>query len=94
MYEENLPGYTKCYTAHKQRLIGEGQILDCAELERTARVWALAELLFADTNRAARWLAKPQRQLGGKSPLQQLATLNGARQVEHLLLQGFEGFVF
>ncbi|WP_374439247.1 antitoxin Xre/MbcA/ParS toxin-binding domain-containing protein [Pseudomonas panipatensis] len=94
MYEKSLPGYAKCYLAHKQRLVSDGQIIDCAELERTARVWALAELLFADTNKAARWLAKPQQQLGGKSPLQQLATLNGARQVEHLLLQGFEGFVF
>lgn len=94
MYENSLPGYTKCYAAHKQRLVDDGQIIECDELERTARVWALAELLFADTSKAARWLAKPQWQLGGKSPLQQLATLNGALQVEHLLLQGFEGFVF
>lgn len=94
MYAESLPGYAECYAAHKQRLAGERQIIDCVELERTARVWTLAELLFADADKAARWLEKPQRQLGGKCPLRRLATPDGAQQVELLLLQGLEGFVF
>lgn len=94
MYGENLPGYANCYAAHRQRLAGERNIINCAELEREAHIWTLAELLFADADKAARWLAKPQQQLGGQSPLQRLASPEGTQQVEHLLQQGLEGFVF
>ena len=52
---------------------------------RVARVAALAEEILGDTVKAARWLRRPNRTLGGKTPLQTLDTDIGASQVETVL---------
>ena len=52
---------------------------------RVARVAALAEEMLGDKVKAARWLRRPNRTLGGKTPLRALDTDCGIRQVETLL---------
>lgn len=55
-------------------------------LLRASRVFGKAlELFEADTEAARRWLAKPQRALGGAVPLDLLRTELGAREVEDLI---------
>ena len=54
-------------------------------LLRVARVAALAEEILGDKVKAARWLRRPNRILGGKTPLQTLDTDIGASQVETVL---------
>jgi len=52
---------------------------------RVARVLAMAEETFADGDRSARWLRKPNRALAGQVPLQLLASELGGRMVEQAL---------
>ena len=54
-------------------------------LLRVARVAALAEEILGDRAKAARWLRRPNRALGDKTPLQALDTDLGASQVETVL---------
>lgn len=54
---------------------------------RLARITALAEQVFADHAKAARWLRKPKRRFASRTPLEMLATETGARLVEELLYQ-------
>jgi putative toxin-antitoxin system antitoxin component (TIGR02293 family) len=58
---------------------------------RVARIAALAEEVFADEDRAWRWLRAPKRQFQGRTPLQLLATEAGARLVEELLYRIDDG---
>ena len=54
-------------------------------LLRVARVVARAETTFGDGAKAASWLRRPTRALGGEAPLDLLDTDEGAREVETLL---------
>lgn len=54
-------------------------------LVRVGRVAALAEEMLGATDKAARWLRRPNPALGGRAPLQALATDLGATQVETVL---------
>jgi putative toxin-antitoxin system antitoxin component (TIGR02293 family) len=54
-------------------------------LVRLARIAALAEDVLGRRDKAGRWLQKPNRALGGATPLEQLDTELGARQVEQIL---------
>lgn len=54
-------------------------------LFRVARVASLAEEILGDKAKAARWLRRPNRALGGKAPLGALGTDLGASQVETVL---------
>ncbi|HBH02307.1 MAG TPA: hypothetical protein DDZ42_10370 [Candidatus Rokubacteria bacterium] len=54
-------------------------------LLRLGRVAARAEEVLGTADKAARWLGKPNRALGGKVPLAQLDTDIGAHQVEEIL---------
>ncbi len=56
-------------------------------LVRVGRVAALAEDTLGDAAKAARWLHEPNRALGNESPLRQLDTDLGAREVEDTLLR-------
>lgn len=56
-------------------------------LARVARVMALAGEVFEDSDKAARWLRKPNRGLGGHVPLQLLVTGEGATLVQQTLLR-------
>ena len=52
---------------------------------RVARIYALAVETFGDAAKAQHWLAKPLRQLGGRTAMQMLHTDSGAREVEVIL---------
>jgi len=54
-------------------------------LYRLARVLALARHYIGDKDRAARWLRRPNRALGGNAPLELMDTEAGARAVENVL---------
>lgn len=54
-------------------------------LYRLARIVALAKQHIGDGQSAARWLKRPNRALGGKSPLELVDTELGARSVEDVL---------
>jgi putative toxin-antitoxin system antitoxin component (TIGR02293 family) len=54
-------------------------------LYRLARVVALAKHYLGDPDVAIRWMKKPNRALGGKSPLDSIDTELGARAVENVL---------
>lgn len=58
---------------------------------RLARIAALAEHVFAERDRAWRWLRASKRQFEGRSPLQVIGTEAGARLVEELLYRIDEG---
>jgi putative toxin-antitoxin system antitoxin component (TIGR02293 family) len=58
---------------------------------RLARLVALAEQVFSDTERSWRWLRATKRQFQGRTPLQLMATEAGARLVEELLYRIDEG---
>jgi putative toxin-antitoxin system antitoxin component (TIGR02293 family) len=59
---------------------------------RLARIASLAEEVFGDDHKAARWLRKPKARFAGRTPLEMLATEAGARLVEEMLLQLDYGF--
>lgn len=61
----------------------EGDVTDA----RIARLTRLASEVFRREDKAARWLRRPLRELGGISPLEMMETPAGARQVEAILLQ-------
>jgi putative toxin-antitoxin system antitoxin component (TIGR02293 family) len=54
-------------------------------LYRLARIVALADEFLGDHEKAIRWLKRPNRALGGISPVAALDTELGARQVENVL---------
>lgn len=54
---------------------------------RVARISTMAERAFGDSGKAWRWLRKPKRRFGGKTPMEMLATEAGARLVEEMILQ-------
>ncbi len=54
-------------------------------LYRVARVAARASDVLGSTEKAERWLKKPNQALGGEAPLHMLDTDIGARQVEAVL---------
>jgi putative toxin-antitoxin system antitoxin component (TIGR02293 family) len=59
---------------------------------RIARIASLAEEVFGDDAKAARWLRKPKSRFEGRTPFDVLATEAGARLVEEMLLQLDYGF--
>lgn len=59
---------------------------------RMARIASLAEEVFGDEGKAARWLRKPKARFEGRTPLEMLRTEAGARLVEGMLLQLDYGF--
>ena len=62
--------------------------LKCVESDRTlriARLFARAEDVFEDRAKARAWLQRPNRALGGVTPLSLLDTELGAREVETTL---------
>jgi putative toxin-antitoxin system antitoxin component (TIGR02293 family) len=63
-------------------------------LYRTAHITAMAQTVFGDKDKAKRWLSKPKERFTGQAPMTLLATLQGTRQVEEMLLQIAEGYAF
>ena len=56
-------------------------------LMRVARVNAVSLEQFGSAEKAGRWLRKPNRALGGRVPLELLATGEGARVVEETIMR-------
>ncbi|WP_395739931.1 antitoxin Xre/MbcA/ParS toxin-binding domain-containing protein [Prosthecobacter sp.] len=72
-------------TLHRRMAAGR---LDAAESDRVirfARLMGRAVGVMESTENARRWLAAPQRALGGAVPLEYAETEVGAREVEDLL---------
>jgi len=70
------------------RRLSHGSRLTAAESDRTvrvARVYASAVEMIGDEEKAVEWLRTPNRALGGGTPLDQLDTDLGAREVEDVL---------
>jgi len=63
-------------------------------LMRVARVNAVALEQFGSAEKAGRWLRKPNRALGGRIPLELLATGEGARVVEETIMRIAHGLFF
>ena len=70
-----------------QRRRHEGRLAryESDRLYRLARIIALAKQYLGDDETATRWLRRPNRALGGSSPLQLIDTELGARAVENVL---------
>jgi len=60
-------------------------VAESDKLARLARITTIAEETLGDPPRGARWLAKPNRALGGQTPLSLLGTDAGAVVVEQAL---------
>jgi putative toxin-antitoxin system antitoxin component (TIGR02293 family) len=60
-------------------------------LVRVARVVALAENTFGNSQKALLWLRAPDDRIGDRSPLSMLLTESGGRLVENMLWQIDEG---
>ena len=52
---------------------------------RLERIATLADRVFGNPEKAHRWMRKPKHLLGGKTPVDFLASETGARQVEQML---------
>jgi putative toxin-antitoxin system antitoxin component (TIGR02293 family) len=70
-----------------QRRRREGRLAryESDRLYRLARIIALAKQYLGDEHKATRWLRRPNRALGGSTPLQLIDTELGARAVENVL---------
>ena len=74
----------------------KGERLRPDESERLARIGkivALAEQVLGGKDRALKWLHAPKRRLRGKTPVELLATAEGAQVVEEALIAIDEGYV-
>jgi putative toxin-antitoxin system antitoxin component (TIGR02293 family) len=60
-------------------------------LARVARLYELGVKVFADADKARRWMAKPKSRFGERSPLSMMHTELGGRSVEEMLYQIDEG---
>jgi len=78
-----IPGRTLARRRRASRLSPE----ESDRLARIGRIMAMAEEVLGDPARAARWINKPNRALGGIVPLQHLDTDLGAREVETVLIR-------
>lgn len=78
-----VPARTLARRKHEDRFRPE----ESDRLVRLGRIGALAEETLGDAARAASWLRRPNRALENQTPLSQLDTDIGTRQVENLLLR-------
>jgi putative toxin-antitoxin system antitoxin component (TIGR02293 family) len=72
------------------RRIAANAKLTLEESDRTmrlARVFAIAEDTLGATEKAARWMQRPNLALGNATPLELLDTDMGAREVEEVLMR-------
>jgi putative toxin-antitoxin system antitoxin component (TIGR02293 family) len=78
-----LPSRTLARRKKERRL----RAAESDRLLRLSRVAALAEDVLGSREKAAAWLRRPNRALGGHNPLNQLDTDLGAHQLEQILLR-------
>lgn len=75
------------HRAHRHRL----SQTESDRAVRLARITVLAEAIFADPARSWRWLRTQKRAVGGRKPLELLATEAGGRLVEEWLYRIDDG---
>ncbi len=63
------------------------------EPQTRASILALANVTFGDETLAKKWLKRPKQRFGGKTASGILATTDGTKRVEEVLLQAFFGNV-
>ena len=70
-----------------QRRRREGKLAkyESDRIYRLARLIALAKRHIGDDDKARRWLKRPNRSLGGRTPFDLIDTEPGARAVENIL---------
>ena len=88
VYQLIVPRRTLAHRLTKHQLLSTEE---SDKVVRVARITALVEQVFGEGERAWRWIRKPKRQFGGKSPIAMLATEAGARLVEDLLIRIDDG---
>jgi putative toxin-antitoxin system antitoxin component (TIGR02293 family) len=76
-----LPLRTLARRKRERRLLPE----ESDRLYRMARVFARARAVLGDRARAASWLCRPNRALGGEVPVQLLDTDIGVQRVDEIL---------
>lgn len=69
-------------------------VIESDRLFRMAHISAMAQTIFGARDKAKRWLSKPKERFNGQSPMAMIATIQGTRQVEEMLLQIAEGYAF
>jgi len=69
----------------RRRLSGKLARYESDRLYRLARLVTIATEYLGNSERAKRWLRRPNRALGGLEPLSAVDTEAGVRQVENLL---------
>ncbi len=69
----------------RRRRSGRLARFESDRLYRLARIVALAQHSLGDRDRAARWLKRANRALGGVAPISAVDTELGAREVENVL---------
>jgi putative toxin-antitoxin system antitoxin component (TIGR02293 family) len=69
----------------RRRRAGRLARYESDRLYRLARIIALAKHYLGNEETATRWLKRPNRVLGGKSPLELIDTELGARTVENII---------
>ena len=69
----------------RRRRQGKLARFESDRLYRLARIIALAKHYLGDDEKGTRWLRRPNRALGGRTPLELIDTELGARAVENVL---------
>ncbi|MGH9404030.1 MAG: type II RES/Xre toxin-antitoxin system antitoxin [Terriglobia bacterium] len=69
----------------RRRRVGRLARYESDRVYRLARIVALAKHYLGDEEAATRWLKRPNRALGGRTPLALVDTELGARTVENIL---------
>ncbi len=84
IYALVLPRRTLAHRRAKHQLLTREE---SDKVVRLARITSLAEQIFNDEKKAARWLRQSKRRFGSNTALDLLTTEAGARLVEEILYQ-------
>ena len=88
VYQLILPRRTLAHRVAKHQPLSKQE---SDKAVRVARITAMAEQVFGESERAWRWLRKTKRHFEDRSPIEMLATEAGARIVEEMLAQIDDG---
>ncbi len=72
-------------TMARRKKEGHLSVTESDRLARLARVYSAAETVFGSPENAKRWMNKPNRALGGLTPIKALETDIGAAEVVNVL---------
>jgi putative toxin-antitoxin system antitoxin component (TIGR02293 family) len=89
VYSLILPRRTLDHRRQKHQSLSDDEAERAVILVNTI---ALAERVFGQRDKAARWLNNPNPHFGGKPPIQLLRSALGAREIEEELTRIDEGF--